>query len=50
MVQALSTNFRRHLQQDASLFAGAPDALALRLSRISVDRFLNRLMTLEPRL
>ena len=38
------------LQQDGSLFAGGPDALALRLARISVDRYLNRLLTLEPRL
>ncbi|MBU1690558.1 MAG: magnesium/cobalt transporter CorA [Gammaproteobacteria bacterium] len=38
------------LQQDHSLFAGGPAALALRLSRISVDRYLNRLLTLEPRL
>ena len=38
------------LQQDGSLFAGGPAALALRLSRISVDRYLNRLLTLEPRL
>lgn len=37
-------------QQDAALLAGGPDALALRLSRISVDRFLNRLLMLEPRL
>lgn len=37
-------------QQDPSYLATGPDALALRLSRISVDRFLNRLLTLEPRL
>ena len=38
------------LLQEGSLFAGGPAALALRLSRISVDRYLNRLLTLEPRL
>ncbi|MBT9590634.1 MAG: magnesium/cobalt transporter CorA [Thiobacillus sp.] len=37
-------------QQDAALLAGGPDTLALRLARISVDRFLNRLLMLEPRL
>ena len=37
-------------QQDPSLIAGGTDALALRLSRISVDRYLARLLTLEPRL
>lgn len=37
-------------QQDDSILADGPDTLALRLSRISVDRFLNRLLTLEPRL
>ena len=36
--------------QDVALIASGPDTLALRLSRISVDRFLNRLLTLEPRL
>lgn len=36
--------------KDSALLAVGPDALALRLSRISVDRFLNRLLTLEPRL
>jgi len=35
---------------DAPLFASGADALALRLSRILVDRYLNRLLTLEPRL
>ena len=40
----------RELEQDSALFAGGPDALALRLSRISVDRYLNKLLTLEPRL
>jgi magnesium transporter len=37
-------------QQEGSLLAVGPDSLALRLSRISVDRFLNRLLTLEPTL
>ncbi len=37
-------------QQDDTLLAGGPDTLALRLARISVDRFLNRLLTLEPTL
>ena len=37
-------------QQDGALLAGGPDTLALRLARISVDRFLARLLTLEPRL
>lgn len=36
--------------KDGALFATGPDALALRLARISVDRFLNRLLTLEPHL
>ena len=40
----------RELQDDASTFARGPDAVALRLARISVDRYLNRLLTLEPRL
>ena len=35
---------------DPSLLAGGADRLALRLSRISVDRYLTRLLTLEPRL
>lgn len=38
------------LQADPSGCAGGPAALALRLSRISVDRYVQRLMTLEPRL
>ncbi len=38
------------LQDDASPFAAGPDAVALRLARISVDRYLSRLITLEPRL
>ncbi len=40
----------RALRQDGSLFTSGPDSLALRLARISVDRFLNRLLSLEPRL
>ncbi len=35
---------------DPRRFADGPDALALRLARISVDRYLTRLLTLEPRL
>ncbi len=38
------------LQQSPAPFAIGPDALALRLSRISIDRYLNRLLALEPRL
>lgn len=38
------------VQQDTGLFEGGPDFLALRLARLSIDRFLNRLLTLEPRL
>jgi magnesium transporter len=38
------------LQENGSLFASGPDALALRLARISVDRYLHRLLMLEPRL
>ena len=37
-------------QEDVPQFAAGPDALALRLARISVDRYLNRLIALEPRL
>lgn len=37
------------LQDPAHLSTG-PDALAMRLSRISVDRYLKRLLMLEPRL
>lgn len=40
----------QELQSDGALFAGGPDALAMRLSRISIDRYLKRLLTLEPRL
>lgn len=35
---------------DPALFDPGPGSLALRLSRISVDRFVNRLLMLEPRL
>ena len=35
---------------DPGRFVAGPDALALRLARISVDRYLARLLTLEPRL
>jgi magnesium transporter len=38
------------VQQERALIEGGPDFLALRLARLSVDRFLNRLLTLEPRL
>lgn len=37
-------------QQDTTLVERGPDGLALRLSRISIDRYLNRLLALEPRL
>lgn len=37
-------------QRDSGMFAGGPDSLALRIARISVDRYLKRLLTLEPRL
>jgi magnesium transporter len=37
-------------QNDASAFARGPDSLALRLGRVSVDRYLKRLLTLEPQL
>ncbi|WP_372717406.1 magnesium/cobalt transporter CorA [Immundisolibacter sp.] len=38
------------LQDEPSGFAAGSDALALRLSRISIDRYLERLLMLEPRL
>ena len=38
------------VQEDRSLFARGPDALALRLSRIIVDRYLKKLLALEPRI
>jgi magnesium transporter len=37
-------------QLDSALCAMGPDALALRLSRISIDRYTQRLLALEPRL
>jgi magnesium transporter len=37
-------------QRDPTLCGVGPDALALRLSRISIDRYIQRLLTLEPRL
>ncbi len=37
-------------QEDAALLASGPDSVALRVARISIDRFLKRLLTLEPRL
>ena len=37
-------------QADASIFAKGPDSLALRLARLLVDRYLQRLLTLEPQL
>ena len=36
--------------QDGSHMAAGPDSIALRIARISIDRFLARLMSLEPRL
>lgn len=38
------------LQQDSSMLAAGTDALALRLSRILVDRYVRKLLSLEPRL
>ncbi|MCK7592265.1 magnesium/cobalt transporter CorA [Pseudomarimonas salicorniae] len=38
------------VKEDPATCAAGPDAMALRLSRISVDRYVQRLMTLEPRL
>ncbi len=38
------------LKDDTSAFAAGADSLALKLSRISVDRYLSRLIALEPRL
>ena len=37
-------------ESDQSLFARGTDVLALRLSRIIVDRYLKKLLTLEPRI
>ncbi len=44
---SIDTLWQAAQQRDTPLAAG-PDTLALRLSRISIDRFLNRLLTLEP--
>lgn len=41
---------RDELLADATLCRAGPDALALRLARISIDRYVQRLLTLEPRL
>ncbi len=41
---------RQQAEQNAALLAGGPDALALRLCRIVVDRYTRRLLALEPRL
>jgi len=41
---------RQELEQDHSKFLGGTDVLALRLARIIVDRYLNKLLTLESRL
>lgn len=40
----------QEVDQDRSLFARGPDALALRLSRIMVDRYLKKLLSLESRI
>jgi magnesium transporter len=41
---------RREQEQSNALISSGSDALALRLARISIDRYLHRLLTLEPRL
>jgi magnesium transporter len=38
------------VEKDRALFSRGPDALALRLSRIVVDRYLKKLLALEPRI
>jgi magnesium transporter len=40
----------QEVESDQSLFARGTDALALRLSRIIVDRYLKKLLSLEPRI
>lgn len=40
----------REVERDPQLFVRGPDALALRLSRIVVDRYVNKLLALEPRI
>jgi len=41
---------QKEAERNAGLVAGGPDALALRLFRIMVDRYTQKLLTLEPRL
>lgn len=41
---------RQEAEADPALMAGGPDALALRLCRIMVDRYTQKLLALEPRL
>ncbi|MDH3288728.1 MAG: magnesium/cobalt transporter CorA [Betaproteobacteria bacterium] len=41
---------RQEAEQNKALLAGGPDAVALRLCRIVVDRYTRRLLALEPRL
>ncbi len=41
---------RQEASQSSGMIAGGPDALALRLCRIMVDRYTRLLLTLEPRL
>ena len=41
---------RQEAEQNRALLAGGPDALALRLCRIMVDRYARKLLALEPRL
>ncbi len=40
----------QEVERDQTLFARGADALALRLSRIIVDRYLKKLLILEPRI
>jgi magnesium transporter len=40
----------QEMEREQTLFARGSDALALRLSRIVVDRYLNKLLSLEPRI
>ena len=40
----------QEVERDQTLFARGTDALALRLSRIIVDRYLKKLLILEPRI
>jgi magnesium transporter len=40
----------QEVELDQALFSRGPDALALRLSRIIVDRYLKKLLALEPRI